>query len=101
MDTKNEKKIMIVDDDHDIVNLFKIFLETNGYRVDAYTNPIEALNNFRKQRHDLIILDLKMPKMDGITLYQKIKEIEEQVIICLTTADKSLIQDLQKGIMDI
>jgi len=39
--------------------------------------------------------------MDGMTLYQKIKEIDEQVIICLTTADKSLIQDLQKGIMDI
>jgi two-component system sensor histidine kinase EvgS len=102
VDTKNKKKIMIVDDDHDIANLFKIFLENNGYRgVDAYTNPIEALNNFRKQRHNLIILDLKMPKMDGMTLYQKIKEIDEQVIICLTTADKSLIQDLQKGIMDI
>ena len=92
---------MIVDDDHDIANLFKIFLENNGYRLDAYTNPIEALNNFRKQRHDLVILDLKMPKMDGMTLYQKIKEIDEQVIICLTTADKSLIQDLKKGIMDI
>ncbi|HEX7257051.1 MAG TPA: response regulator [Nitrososphaeraceae archaeon] len=101
MNTKNKKKIMIVDDDHDIANLFKIFLENNGYRLDAYTNPIEALNNFRKQRHDLVILDLKMPKMDGMTLYQKIKEIDEQVIICLTTADKSLIQDLKKGIMDI
>ena len=65
---------MIVDDDYDIANLFKIFLENNGYTIDAYTNPIDALNNFRKQRHDLIILDLKMPKIDGITLYQMIKE---------------------------
>jgi DNA-binding response OmpR family regulator len=95
------KKIMIVDDDYDIANLFQIFLETNGYSVDAYTNPIDALNNFRKQRHDLVILDLKMPKMDGMVLYQKIKEIDKQVIICLTTADKSLIQNLQKGIIDI
>jgi hypothetical protein len=39
--------------------------------------------------------------MDGMTLFQKIKEIDEQVIICLTTADKSLIQDLKKGITDI
>jgi CheY-like chemotaxis protein len=42
-----------------------------------------------------------MPKMDGITLYQKIKEIDNKVIICLTTADKSFIQDLKKGIIDI
>jgi DNA-binding response OmpR family regulator len=104
VDTKNndkQKKIMIVDDDYDIANLFKDFLELNGYNVDAYTNPIDALNTFRKHSHDLIILDLKMPKMNGITLYQKIKEIDEQVIICLTTANKNLIQGLQKGIKDI
>jgi DNA-binding response OmpR family regulator len=104
VDTKNNKRkrIMIVDDDHDIANLFKVFLECNGYDVDAYTNPIDALNNFRKQRnYNLIILDLKMPKMDGILLYQKIKEIDDKVIICPTTADKSLIQDLQQGIIDI
>ena len=92
---------MIVDDDYDIANLFKIFLENNGYTIDAYTNPIDALNNFRQQSHNLIILDLKMPKMDGMTLFQKIKEIDEQVIICLTTADKSFIQHLKKGITDI
>jgi DNA-binding response OmpR family regulator len=60
---------LIIDDDKDITNLFSIFLEYNGYSVDVYTNPIEAINNFRKNSHDLIILDLKMPKMDGMTLY--------------------------------
>ncbi len=101
MDTKNKKKIMIIDDNYDTANLFKIFLEYNGYNVDAYTNPIDALNNFRKQLYDFIILDLKMPKMDGITLYQKIKEIDGKVIICLTTADRNFIQNLQKCIIDI
>ena len=47
-DNNNKKRIMIVDDDNDIANLFKIFLECNGYNVDAYTNPLDALNNFRK-----------------------------------------------------
>jgi response regulator RpfG family c-di-GMP phosphodiesterase len=42
-----------------------------------------------------------MAKMDGITLYQKIKEIDHQVIICLTTADKNIIHNLKKGITDI
>ena len=97
----NNKKIIIIDDDKDITNLFAIFLESNGYIVDAYTNPVEALNNIGKNSHDLIILDLKMPKMDGITIYHKIKEIDNNVIICFTTADINYIEDLRKAIIDI
>ena len=92
---------MIIDDDEDITNLFATFLEYNDYIVDAYTNPVEAFNNFRKNSHDLIILDLKMPMMDGMTLYHKIKEIDDKVIICFTTADKNYIEELRKGIIDI
>ena len=99
--SKSKAKIIIIDDDNDITNLFSIFLEYNGYIVDAYTNPVEAINNFRKNSHDLIVLDLKMPKMDGMTLYHKIKEIDNNVIICFTTADINYIEDLRKGIIDI
>ncbi|HET9805924.1 MAG TPA: response regulator [Nitrososphaeraceae archaeon] len=99
--SKPKAKILIIDDDEDITNLFSLFLKYNAYIVDAYTNPLEAINNFRKNSHDLIILDLKMPKMDGMTLYHRIKEIDDKVIICFTTADIGYIQDLRKGIMDI
>jgi DNA-binding response OmpR family regulator len=104
--TKNDnnnknKKIMIIDDDKDITNLFSIFLEYNDYIVNAYINPVEAFNNFTKNSHDLIILDLKMPKMGGMTLYHKIKEIDDKVIICFTTADINYIEDLRKDIIDI
>ncbi|HZL24524.1 MAG TPA: response regulator [Nitrososphaeraceae archaeon] len=101
MSTIKNKRIMIIDDDVDITNLFSIFLEYNGYSVDAYTNPMEAINNFRKNSHDLIILDLKMPNMDGMTLYNKVKEIDSNVMICFTTADLNYIKQLQKGIIDI
>ena len=106
VDTKNNnnnknKKIMIIDDDIDITNLFSTFLEYNGYIIDAYTNPVEAFHNFTKNSHDLVILDLKMPKMGGMTLYHKIKEIDNNVIICFTTADINYIEDLRKGIIDI
>jgi DNA-binding response OmpR family regulator len=102
-DNNNNKrrKIMIIDDDRDITNLFTIFLESNGYRVEAFTDPVKALNSFRKNNHDLILLDLKFPKIDGMTLYKKIKEIDEQVVICLSTADHNYIQNLKKGIIDI
>ena len=92
---------MIIDDDEDITNLFSTFLEYNGYIIDAYTNPVEAFNNFRKNSHNLIILDLKMPKMDGMALLHKIKEIDGKVIICFSTANISYIQKLQKGIIYI
>ena len=101
MSTKNNKRILIIDDNKDITDLFSIFLESNGYIVNAYTNPVEAFNNFSKNSHDLIVLDLKMPKMDGMTLYHRIKEIYDKIIICFTTADKNYIQQLQKGIIDI
>jgi DNA-binding response OmpR family regulator len=106
MYTKNDnnnknKKIMIIDDDKDITNLFSIFLEYNDYIVNAYINPVEAFNNFTKNSHDLLILDLKMPKMGGMTLYHKIKEIDNNVIICFTTADINYIEDLRKDIIDI
>ncbi len=99
--SKSKAKILIIDDDKDITNLFATFLEYNDYIVDAYTNPVEAFNNFRKNSHDLIILDLKMPMMDGMTLYHKIKEIDNNIIICFTTADINYIEDLRKGIIDI
>ena len=92
---------MIIDDDKDITDLFAIYLESNGYIVNAYTNPLEAINNFRKNSHDLIILDLKMPKMDGMTIYHKIKELDNSITICFTTADINDIQQLQKDIIDI
>jgi len=92
---------MIIDDDKDITTLFLTFLEYNCYSVDAYTNPVEAFNNFSKNSYDLIILDLKMPKIDGMTLYHKIKAIDNNVIICFTTADINYIKDLRKGIIDI
>ena len=49
----------------------------------------------------MIILDLKMLTMNGMTLYHKIKEIDNSVLICFTTANKNYIEDLRKGLIDI
>jgi DNA-binding response OmpR family regulator len=80
MSTTKGKNILIVDDDEDITNLFQTFLEYDGYKVDAFTDPIDALYSFRKNIYDLGLFDLKMPKMNGIILSQKLKNRSYSII---------------------
>ena len=93
--------VSIVDDDEDINNLFKLFLEYDGYKVDAFTDPIDALYSFRKNVYDLVLLDLKMPKISGMILYQKLKNIDPTLLFCFITANKEYIKLLKKNIPDI
>ncbi|HEY8522324.1 MAG TPA: response regulator, partial [Nitrososphaeraceae archaeon] len=76
----SKRRILIIDDDPDINNLFKLFLEHDGYKVDAYIDPVDALYAFRKNTFDLILLDLKMPKMSGMLLYQKLRNIDSHLL---------------------
>lgn len=101
-DTKmSKRRILIIDDDQDINNLFKLFLEHDGYKVNAYTDPVEVLYAFRKNTIDLVLLDLKMPKMSGMLLYQKLRKIDPNLLFCFITADKEYIQYLKKSIAEI
>ena len=92
---------MIIDDDPDINNLFKIFLEHDGFQVDSYTDPVDALYYFKKDEYDLILLDLKMPQIDGIAMFQALKNKDENVTICLITADISYLEQLKEKIPNI
>jgi DNA-binding response OmpR family regulator len=102
MSTTKGKNILIVDDDEDIANLFKTFLEYDGYKVDAFTDPIDALYSFRKNTYDLGLLDLKMPRMNGIILSQKLKNIDPTLLFrFITAANKEYIEHLKKNNPDI
>ena len=92
---------MIIDDDHDITKLFRLFLEHDGYKVDAFLDPIDALYYFRRNVYDLVLLDLKMPKMNGMLLYQKLKNIDSDLLFCFITANKEYIDHLKKNNPDI
>ena len=92
---------MIIDDDPDINNLFKIFLEHDGFQVDSYTNPIDALYYFKKGKYDLVLLDLKMPQIDGIGMFQALKNRDDEVSICLITANTSYLEQLKEKIPKI
>ena len=58
-------KILLVDDEPDIVMAFKLTLESAGFIVDTHEDPLTALSKFKPSYYDLVILDIKMPKMNG------------------------------------
>jgi two-component system, OmpR family, response regulator ChvI len=86
-----KKSIMIVDDEPDITLTFKIALESTGlYDVYAFNEPSKALANFKAHFYDLVISDIKMPKMNGYEFRQKIKEIDNDIQICFLTASETM-----------
>src|SRR5438270_7802524 len=86
---KNDNnKILLVDNEADIALAFKIGLEDNGFTVDAFNDPLEALSNFKAGFYDLLLLDIKMPNMNGIEFYQQMKEIDKKVRVCFITASE-------------
>jgi len=80
------KRILIVDDEHDINLTLKFVLEGNDFKVDSFTNPLVALQNFKGGLYDLVLLDVKMPVMNGFGLYQAIRKLDDKVKICFLTA---------------
>jgi len=81
-----KNRILIVDDEDDINLLFKMVLDDNGFKVDTFTDPLVALQNFTAGSYDLLILDMLTPKMNGFELYEKIRMIDDKVKICFMTA---------------
>src|SRR5438067_12542453 len=85
---KSNNRILLVDNEPDIALAFKIGLEDNGFVVDTFDDPQIASSNFKDGLYDLLLLDIKMPKMTGIEFYQQMKEIDKKVKVCFITASE-------------
>ena len=68
------KKILLVDNEADITYALENALEDYGFSIDSFNDSMLSLNSYKRNFYDLIILDIKMPNMDGFELYNKIKE---------------------------
>ncbi len=90
-------KILVVDDDPDIVKLLKYFLEAKGRQVQTASNGAEALELFKKEPPDLVILDVILPGMDGWAVLQKIRESSQVPVLMLTGKDTPT--DKVKGLL--
>ncbi len=97
-------RILIVDDEKDMLLLISRFIaEETDYRVTTENDPRKALEIFEKTRFDLVILDLKMPKMSGIELLRQIKKIRPDISVIIITAYATIetaVQAIQEGAYD-
>ena len=99
---KSNNRILLVDNEPDIALAFKIGLEDNGFVVNAFNDPEIASANFKDGLYDLLLLDIKMPKMDGIEFYQRMKQIDKKVKFVLLLLLKYIItKRLQKNYYQI
>ena len=79
--------IALVDDDRNIVSSVSLALESEGYRVNSYLDGLEALTGLKNMPADLAVIDIKMPRMDGMELLAKLREYSSMPVIFLTSKD--------------
>ena len=79
-----------MDDEPDITFTIKSILKENRIQIDPFNDPVMALKSYKRYFYDLVVLDIKMPKMDGFELYTKIRELDPNVKICFLTAIATL-----------
>ena len=89
-------RIMLVDDEPDINAALSVVLKRGGYYVDTFENPLIALEKLKPGFYDLIMLDVKMPQMDGFELYREIKKVDKKAKICFLTASELYYENIRK-----
>ena len=85
-----KKKILIVDDEKDAGRTLKMMLENYGFDIDCFTEPALALEKFKPNLYDLIILDIRMPETNGFELYDQLKSRDSNIKTLFITALSSV-----------
>jgi two-component system response regulator ChvI len=82
--------IALVDDDRNILTSVSIALEAEGFRIMTYTDGFSALDGFKSSPPDLAILDIKMPRMDGMETLRRLRQTSDVPVIFLTSKDEEI-----------
>jgi DNA-binding response OmpR family regulator len=92
----DNNRILVVDDEPDLTQVSTLALEYHGFKVNSFNDAQEALAKFKPGLYDLVILDIKMPKMDGFELYHEIKKIDNDANVCFLTASELYYEEFRK-----
>jgi DNA-binding response OmpR family regulator len=90
------KKVAVVDDEQDITTVLKRGLEHHGFAVDVFNDPQAALASFKPGHYDLMIIDIRMPKMNGFDLYRELKKRDPSAKVCFLTAFEIYYDEFRK-----
>jgi DNA-binding response OmpR family regulator len=90
------KRIAVVDDEPDITNVLKKGLEHHGFAVDIFNDPHTVLASFQPKYYDLMIIDIRMPRINGFDLYRQLKKRDTSVKICFLTAFQIYYEEFRK-----
>ena len=93
---KLSKVILIIDDDPDMTSIFSLGLQDEGFEVYTHNDPLEVLSQFRPNFYDLLLIDINMPKINGIDLSRQILKLDSNVKICFITAGEANIEVLRE-----
>ena len=94
------KRIMVVDDEVDISIMFKSGLERGGYVVDVFNDPLQALSYFKPEYYDLLLLDVRMPKMSGFELCSQLRKQDKTAKVCFISAFEIHEEEMKKYLLD-
>ena len=86
--TTRRKRILVVDDEYDLCMVYQMVLQDAGFECISYIDPVKALEEFRPFYYDLILLDIKMPVLNGFELCERMREIDKRVHIIFITASE-------------
>jgi DNA-binding response OmpR family regulator len=95
--TIREMKILLVDNEPDLTYAIGTVLMDNGFEVDSFNDPVLVSETFKSNYYDLVILDIKMPKMDGFELYDRIRQKDQKTKICFLTASEMFYESLRQA----
>ena len=83
-------RILVVDDDRDVCDYLQDFLTREGYRVQTLVKPMDALLEIKEGRHQIVLLDIRMPELDGVQLLRQIRAIDSDICVIIMTAYPSV-----------
>lgn len=86
----------MVDDEPDITTVLKRGLEHHGFLVDVFNDPQVALSSFKPNHYDLMIIDIRMPKLNGFDLYRELKKKDANTKVCFLTAFEIYYDEFRK-----